>query len=187
MIQVRRIYKALALASSILLVGGYVSYRANAFPWRPVANPEDSPNDYPVDSMTLSGGDSAATIVWEPVMMSGSKSGNGIAIKIDGLNPTSTAISLNQSTSALTDPNATQFASSGGGPPTTQAVPAGPLSDATIISSSKSFSLSPQPQRAAASRSARTPAPRAGPSANAPNQAANGPPRQKSQAAERLR
>ena len=100
MLQPRPIFKAVTLASSILLVGGYVSYRANAFHWRADALPQESPVDDTADSVVFSGGDSAAAIGWEPVIMSGSKSGNGIVVKIDSPSPASAKTSLNGPASA---------------------------------------------------------------------------------------
>jgi hypothetical protein len=143
-------FKVTALASSILLVGGFVGYRANAFHWRAETTPsrvsssdnptfdkdpfDGSPTDSPfhgaaVESSTIGAYDPNLTI------MSGSKSA---------------AVSFVPLAETTSDARSPSMSSSKGGvvfqPPAL--APIG--SDATIMSSSKSIILTPSPAQAAA-------------------------------------
>jgi hypothetical protein len=142
-------FKGTALASSILLVGGLVGYRANAFHWRATTGParvnsSDSPSfdkdpfdrsltQSPFDGPTV-GYSTAGTYDSKLTIMSGSKSDTIFIPRAP----------------ATTEPGSTLIYGSKSGvvfPPPALA-PVG--SDATIMSSSKSIILTPPPTQAAA-------------------------------------
>jgi hypothetical protein len=141
--------KVAALASSILLVGGLVGYRANAFQWRAGTTPasasssdnltfdkslvDGSSNESPFDGAAVEHS-TAGTDDLNLTIMSGSKS----------------AAVFIPHAPATTEPGSTFIYSSKGGVVFPPPAPAKTQSDATLMSGSKSFILVPPPGQAAA-------------------------------------
>lgn len=180
------LYKSAALASSILLLGGFVAYRANAFPWLSKTQPHDAPSRVEIDDVTGEHSPGTRLTADETLMMSGSKSLNRVFIPpslppIDSatipfpsyksgpvfLPPasaptTSTSTYMSGSKSApvfvpqqaaATPPPAVMYGSKSGvifqPPPTSQAAGTPQSADATFMSSSKSFIMTPHPAQQA--------------------------------------